>query len=58
MQDRETDGLKDLVWSTKVIQQHDKEAMVSKLMKFSMPVLVILNKHVGDCHQNLQPLQH
>ena len=46
MQHRETDGLKDLVRGSKVIQEHDKEAMVSQLVKISMSVLMILNKHV------------
>lgn len=46
MQDWEADSLKHLVRSSEVVQKHDEEAMVSKLVEITMSVLMVLNKHM------------
>ena len=42
----EANGLKDLIRSSKIVQKHDEETMVRKLVEISMSVFVILNEHV------------
>ena len=46
MQDWEIDCLKDLVRGTQVVQQHDEEPVVGKLVELSMSVLMVLNEHM------------
>ena len=51
VQDREADGFKHRVRSSKIIEEHDKEAMIRKLMKVAMSVLMVLDQHMRHCHQ-------
>lgn len=54
MQDREAYGLKDLVWSSEVVEEHDEEAVVRQLVEIPMPVLMVLYQHMRNCYQNLE----
>ena len=53
MQHREADGIKHRVRGIEVIEEHDKEAVVGQLVEFCGLGLVVLQEHVGNCHQHL-----
>lgn len=53
MHHREADGIKHGVWGIEVVEQHDEEAVVGQLVELHGLGLVVLQEHVGNCHQHL-----
>ena len=53
MQHRVADCIKHGVGGVEVVEQHDEEAVVRQLVELCGLGLVVLQEHVGNCHQHL-----